>query len=199
MPPAEFFRNLGLFVRSDFFDQPACAEMQARMCAAEFSKALVIKKDVGEVLDESRRRVLTVEVEECLANQVWDQIWHLKPNLEDHFHTPLQGGERPVFLRYGEQAFYHPHRDGSPDVSTRNRRVSVVIFLNARSEEPTPGCYGGGALTFYGLLDGPEWEKCAFSLEAEPGLLIAFRSDTLHEVQPVTFGQRFTIVTWFVC
>ncbi len=46
-------------------------------------------------------------------------------------------------------------------------------------------------------MEGPQWDKCGFALEAEPGLLIAFRSDTSHEVRPVTFGERFTIVTWF--
>jgi predicted 2-oxoglutarate/Fe(II)-dependent dioxygenase YbiX len=73
-----------------------------------------------------------------------------------------------------------------------------VIFLNARSSVPAENRYGGGSLKFYALLDGPKWENCPFSLDAEPGLLIAFRSDTVHEVEPVTFGQRFTIVTWFL-
>jgi SM-20-related protein len=31
----------------------------------------------------------------------------------------------------------------------------------------------------------------------EPGLLVAFRSDTVHEVLPVTHGERFTVVSWF--
>ncbi len=52
-------------------------------------------------------------------------------------------------------------------------------------------------MTFYGLMEGAEWEKCAFSLEANSGLLIAFRSDVLHEVKPVTFGERLTVVSWF--
>jgi predicted 2-oxoglutarate/Fe(II)-dependent dioxygenase YbiX len=28
-------------------------------------------------------------------------------------------------------------------------------------------------------------------------MLVAFRSDVLHQVSPVTKGERFTIVSWF--
>jgi predicted 2-oxoglutarate/Fe(II)-dependent dioxygenase YbiX len=31
----------------------------------------------------------------------------------------------------------------------------------------------------------------------EPGTLVAFRSETTHEVTPVTHGQRYTIVSWY--
>jgi SM-20-related protein len=31
----------------------------------------------------------------------------------------------------------------------------------------------------------------------EAGLLIAFRSEMLHEVEPVTSGERVTIVSWY--
>jgi len=75
--------------------------------------------------------------------------------------------------------------------------VSLVIFLNRESQEPADDAYGQGYLTFYGLLDGPHWKKCAFPLKAEPGLLIAFPSDKWHEVTPVSHGRRFTVVTWF--
>ena len=105
----------------------------------------------------------------------------------------------PDFLIYSSGGFYRPHLDGSegsPDL-IRKRRVSVVVFLNAQSHEPAPDTFGGGGLTFYGLLDGPEWSKCAFTLDPAPGMLVAFRSDLLHEAQPVSFGKRYVIVTWF--
>ena len=104
--------------------------------------------------------------------------------------------EGPEFLVYGPGSFYTPHLDASADASTESRRVSVVLFLNAESKEPAPDIYCGGSLTFHGLMDGP-FKKCAFSLEADAGLLIAFRSSTLHEVRPVTAGQRYSVVGWF--
>jgi SM-20-related protein len=77
------------------------------------------------------------------------------------------------------------------------RRVSIVIFLSSSVQDTEQEGYGGGELAFYGLLKGPHWEDCAFTLDASPGLMIAFRPDVFHEVRPVTFGERLTIVAWF--
>jgi SM-20-related protein len=200
MPSSFFFQNLGLFVREGFFNSATCTQIQSQMRLGEAVKGLIggAEPEIG-ILDEDVRKVLSVHVEVSSENLVLDAVRDLKPSLEEHFQVPLREFEFPTFLRYGEGAFYRPHKDGTPETptATKDRRVSVVIFLNSRSEEPSPDSYGGGALTFYGLLDGPMWEKCPFPLDANPGLLIAFRSDVLHEVRPVTFGQRFTIVTWF--
>jgi SM-20-related protein len=200
MPPSSFFHNLGLFVRDGFFDSKSCAELLSQMSAGHAEKALVAgEKPNDGILDEDFRKVLSVRVEPSAESTVADAFLKLTPILEDHFRIRLQGFEPPVFLRYGQSAFYRPHQDRNPDQAncSSNRRVSVVVFLNGRSDEPQPGLYGGGALAFYGLLEGANWEKCPFPLDAEPGLLVAFRSDLLHEVRPVTFGERFTIVTWF--
>lgn len=194
MPSPQFFQNLGLFVRDGFFDAATCASLCSEMRRAGSEKALISGKDV-DLLDEDFRRVLRAKLEASITNMVSEAILVLKPSLEDHFRVSLQSSEKPVFLRYEEGAFYRPHVDGWGH--NNDRRISIVIFLNGRSEEPSPNTFGGGDLTFYGLLDGPQWEKCAFALDAEEGLLIAFRSNTMHEVRPVTFGQRFTVATWF--
>jgi len=34
-------------------------------------------------------------------------------------------------------------------------------------------------------------------LKGEPGLLVGFTADMLHEVKPVVRGDRFTIISWF--
>jgi len=200
MPPLSFFRGLGLFIREDFFTLARCLELQTQISGADSERATVVGLETGQdYLDENVRKVLSAKAEDSAVKAVWDAIWDLKPSLEDHFRVSLRASECPTFLRYGKGAFYRPHKDGNADSSssTRNRKVSLVIFLNGTSGEDSPNCYGGGALRFYGLMDGPTWEKCAFALEAKPGLLVAFRSDTVHEVQPVTFGERFTIVSWF--
>jgi predicted 2-oxoglutarate/Fe(II)-dependent dioxygenase YbiX len=120
--------------------------------------------------------------------------------LETHFATPLAGCETPEFLIYDAGAFFAVHRDTGPgDPSEiRRRLVSAIVFLNVPSSEPSGDGYGGGTLRFHGLLDGPRWAACPLSFEPDPGMLVAFRSDALHEVQPVTFGRRLTIVTWFL-
>jgi predicted 2-oxoglutarate/Fe(II)-dependent dioxygenase YbiX len=170
------------------------------MCVAATKKAVVIGDGTKEgVVDEEWRKVLCAEVDETTGALIKAKLFAIMPKLEKHFDVTLTGCDGPVFLRYGEGAFYKPHRDASDDSppGIRKRKVSGIVFLNAQSREALPSCYGGGALTFYGLMEGPQWEKCGFSLDAEPGLFIAFQPETMHEVQPVTFGQRFTVVNWF--
>jgi predicted 2-oxoglutarate/Fe(II)-dependent dioxygenase YbiX len=58
--------------------------------------------------------------------------------------------------------------------------------------------YGGGELVLYGLIDDPKWQKFGFPIVATPGLLIAYRSNQMHEIKPIKFGQRYTIVAWLL-
>jgi SM-20-related protein len=34
-------------------------------------------------------------------------------------------------------------------------------------------------------------------VSGKPGILVAFRSETTHEVTPVTHGERLSIVSWY--
>ena len=67
------------------------------------------------------------------------------------------------------------------------------MFLNAMSHEP--GDYSGEALTFLGLFADPAWRTFGFAPMS--GLLVAFPCHIIHEVTPVTAGDRCTIVDWF--
>jgi len=200
MPKPSFFSSLGLFVQSDFLDAASRAQIREQVLAGEPEKATVVGSDPERgTVNETVRNALWAKVEKSTVKSMKERLLELKPRLEDHFRLSLSGFETPEFLRYGQGAFYKPHRDATPDspADVVGRRVSVVIFLNAQAAEPSPNCYGGGSLKFYGLLNGLKWENCGFPMEAEPGLLVGFPSDILHEVEPVTFGQRFTIVSWF--
>ena len=86
---------------------------------------------------------------------------------------------------------------GSIEEHLKRRRLSVVLFLNRQAKEATPGGFCGGSLVFYGLINDPRAKQIGFPLVAEPGLLIAFPSDLVHEVTPVTDGERYTVVSWF--
>ena len=135
------------------------------------------------------------------AVELTDRIGALRADLAGHFEMHLNGHEGPTFLMYQPGGFYEPHVDRAAadetQISPRRRRVSVVIFLNAMSTAPGPGDYSGGALTFYGLVDDPAWRSVGFALDPMPGLLVAFPSHIVHEVTPVTAGDRYTIVDWF--
>lgn len=105
---------------------------------------------------------------------------------------------------YKKDHYFRVHRDGgyetennqNPDYLNR-RKVSIVIFLNAQSTIEDKKGFGGGALTLYGLAEGNLWKDYGFPLNGEAGLLIAFRSDTYHEVETITHGARYTIISWF--
>ena len=108
--------------------------------------------------------------------------------------------QEPQFLVYREGDFFHRHRDSRRESDaaefSKQRRVSVIVFLNGEDEVPGPDVYGGGSLTFYELMSGSGVEY-GIPLVGEPGLLVAFRPELLHEVTPVTHGERYTIVSWF--
>jgi predicted 2-oxoglutarate/Fe(II)-dependent dioxygenase YbiX len=198
MPKAGFFRKLGLFVAEEFLDPEVCAELRSDIDRSQFERGTVLGDDdqAGGVVNETVRVVSRAHVTSAIRRVVQSRLKALSSELETHFAVSLRDFEGPEFLVYGPGSFYTPHLDASPDAPTESRRVSVVLFLNPESDQPAPDCYCGGALTFHGLIDGP-FEKCAFSLEADIGLLIAFRSSTLHEVRPVTGGQRYSVVGWF--
>lgn len=81
----------------------------------------------------------------------------------------------------------------------KERRISAVTFLNDQTADPQADAYGGGNLTFYGLLnEDPKGEGVGFPLTGQPGTLVAFPSRMIHSVSPVTHGKRYTITTWFV-
>jgi predicted 2-oxoglutarate/Fe(II)-dependent dioxygenase YbiX len=201
VPGAGFFRALGLFVVDDFLDPDSCARISSEVTHYAAEKGRIGSGTQGEEgrLDETVRKVLGSSIPKPTRQSIGDRLTRLKPQLESHFQTPLADCDGPHFLLYGPGAFYKPHRDMASTAARAapRRVVSAVLFLNDRSDAPRPNGYGGGSLTFHGLLTGEAWERCAFSLDASPGMIVAFRSSVLHEVEPVTFGERCTMVAWW--
>jgi len=198
MPRPEFFRSVGLFILDDFLQPAQCARLRTEMCRATSQQGLVFGNTTEGVVDKSIRQVLRTKVEGSAEQFVKECLERQRPRFEEHFGISLQPCASAEFLTYNLGGFYVPHADAGRTNKSHHRRVSVVIFLNEESEEPKPNCYGGGKLTFHGILNDGDWANCAFALDSHPGLLVAFRSEMVHEVRPVTFGQRFTIVSWFL-
>jgi SM-20-related protein len=200
MPTSSFFAALWLFVAENFFDAELCARIRSELRVAAGRQGRIYKR--GTVLiDEKQRRTKLLEVDAPTMSFVEERLQGLKPALESHFHLVLTGCETPQFLVYREGDFFRQHLDHGPEPDDpqylKDRRVSAVVFLNGQAEEPGPDSYCGGSLKLYGLMDDPPWKACGFPLIGEPGLLVAFRSDVLHEVEAVTHGERYSIVSWF--
>ena len=199
---AEFFARFGLYVERGFLDSADCRKLRTEMTSTSADAATVAVEGV-EAIDDAYRRTKQARVSQATQSSLEQHLTALMPALAGHFGLKLSGLQRPQFLIYREGDYFRPHPDNSdrPDAAryVRDRRVSAVLFLNDNSEgPPEPDCYTGGALAFYGLMDeADQGASVGLPLEGEEGMLIAFPSDLIHAVQPVTGGERYTSVAWF--
>lgn len=101
------------------------------------------------------------------------------------FNFDLTKIERLQFTYYNgeENGFYNRHMDSLYWNIPHNRKLSFVVQLSDPSE------YEGGELV---LHTGPE----PIVIEKRKGLIVFFPSYILHEVTPVTKGERYSLVGW---
>ena len=201
MPPSTFFTRFGLLIARGFFDAELCARLRAEIRAVTTTPAEIRTGGANYAVNESIRKVGWADVSSVALATVESLLLAFKSRLEAHFALSLDHHQTPQFLRYRVGDFYQPHRDSStePDADpvVQERSVSISIYLNGEAADPAPDSYGGGALTFYRLIDDPRAKSIGLPLIGEEGLLVAFRADTIHSVEPVTLGERYTVVTWF--
>ena len=143
-------------------------------------------------IDTNVRDVLHVDYDPILPEikDLMDNVVHRLIN--PFYNFKINTSEPPQFLKYEVGGHYKPHYDGvarwrNPDGTeiwkkTSDRDLSAVIFLNDEFE--------GGEFVFPDLR---------IRIRPEPGLMVCFPSteDYLHQVEPVTKGTRYSLVTWF--
>jgi SM-20-related protein len=186
-----------LLILDDFVPYERRKIILAELSAASASQAKVYGSSVAGTVDPRVRSVLTVKTSSSTVEWVVANLLRIRPTLETYFSVELGELEEPQFLRYRVGDHFVAHQDGNTGLiydETRHRRVSIVVFLNERSDKSTEETYDGGSLVLHGAY--PD-----FALRDEvpclAGGLAAFRSETTHEVLPITQGERFTIVSWF--
>lgn len=178
--------------RNDFLTRPALlpglfspAECQQirQLDFASVAKGRIYNADGSlKAVDESVRRATSRVVEPLPAN-LWivqriQQLFQLTNQSYYQFHlthfSPLQ------VLEYQAQGFYDWHLDlGEGEISTR--KLSAVVFLS------DPADYTGGRLQ----IETPQR-----SFDQAQGTAVVFPSFMNHRVEPVTQGQRWTLVAW---
>lgn len=104
---------------------------------------------------------------------------------EKYFQYDLNMIERLQFTYYNseENGMYKQHTDPLNWSVPHNRKLSLVVQLS------DPKDYEGGELKLY---NGHE----PITVDKEKGMIVCFPSYTLHEVTPVTKGERYSLVVW---
>jgi SM-20-related protein len=195
MPEAAFFTRFGLFAEEEFLETATSARVAAEMRERGGRPATVSLSE--EHVDEDYRRTTLADVSDETRTLVEGRMRAALPTAARHFDEPLEEMERAQFLLYREGDHFRRHsdspRDRQPSPDGTVRRISLVLFLNGEGPADEADSYEGGSLTFYGLIG----ESVGLPLTGSPGLLVAFRSELVHAVTPVTRGERCTVVGWF--
>jgi SM-20-related protein len=200
MSTSDLVTHFGLFLRRQFIDPETCARIIAEARSAPTTQAPVYIEGSSELVHETVRKATSMHPSDETISWVQERLFQQIPAFEEHFKISLTDCERPQFLVYRAGDFFVRHQDGNSDNlefdHLRVRKISIVVFLNDATAEPQEGTFSGGALLFCQEGDA-QTEPLTFPLWGETGLLVAFASHTLHEVSPVTDGERFTIINFF--
>lgn len=204
-PSSEIVKNetnpietFGLLIKKGFFDAPTCHQIMAEMQSGYGEPATVYGRVPAGAVDERVRKAIRYTLSRETVESVKQRLWACQKEFEDFFKARLSFCEEPHFLRYRAGDFFVAHQDGNTGMlrlDQEARRVSVTIFLNRHSDALEDDTYRGGSLVFH------DWRSRRTNkelrVEGESGSLVAFRSETTHEVTPVIFGERYSIACWF--
>ena len=182
-----------LFVIEQFLEPSECASIVAELKAIEGIAATIYGRTTTGFIDERARKTVRLNPAEETFKFVLKRLRACKEAIEKHFAVTLTECEDPQFLRYREGDFFVAHQDGNTgmlNLDAEQRLISTVIFLSRQAEQPETDAYCGGALVFSDLHN-------KVALASEPCMLVAFRSETTHEVTPVTHGERYSIASWY--
>ena len=131
-----------------------------------------------------RRSDLSWMYNEPETNWVYERIADIASSLNSKFYRfDLSGfGEAIQMTNYSseEEGKYEWHQDCGAKIS---RKISLVLQLS------NPDEYEGGELQIFN-------ESQITTMKKDRGYLIAFPSYTMHQVTPVTSGNRQSLVTW---
>lgn len=168
------------------------------MSVIQGRSSVVYGSSQSGVVNETTRKSLRLTPSNQTVELIVDRLQACMDAVAQHFAVKLNECEDPQFLRYQKGDFFVAHQDGNTGMlrlDTESRLVSTVIFLSREVDsalrDDESNVYCGGSLVF----TNPHGAK--FPVRAELGTLIAFRSETTHEVTPVTHGERYSIVSWY--
>lgn len=209
MPSADFFEQFGLLAIRDFVGgelcNAICLEIDAMANAApeKMKGAVLHQGSSARVYDEAaNNRLETQNFEPGLAAEVRKHFLEAMPRVAEHFGIELTDCQKTKFSLSPVGSYFRRHVDVMTDENVppeiKERKVSVVVFLNEEAPVEKEGAYTGGNLSFYGLQPDSPFSKFGLPLTGERGMLVAFLPTLIHEVTPVTHGKRFVLVNWYI-
>jgi PKHD-type hydroxylase len=109
----------------------------------------------------------------------------IQENNKQFFQFDIDKIETLQFTYYdsNEQGCYKSHKDPLTWNTPHNRKLSLVLQLSDPSE------YEGGEFLLHNSTE-------PIVIGKEKGMIVTFPSYTLHEVTPVTKGERYSLVAW---
>src|SRR5215510_1370966 len=140
-----------LLLLDDFLDPPTRDAVLTDARAAAGAAATVHGHGRTEAVTRVRHAT-QLAVCEATRGLVDRRLSALTPALTERFGVALSAHEPLQFLRYETGGFFVAHQDGNTPLTrdrTRDRRISIVIFLNAQTADTLPDGYTGGELVFH--------------------------------------------------
>lgn len=187
-----------LYMVRSFFDVETCQEFVTEMCRSPVGAATVYGRVESGSVDERVRKAARLIPSPKTVERVRQRLLQCREEVGEHFGVSLDRCEEPQFLRYRVGDFFVAHQDGNTGMllsdREQSRKISVAIFLNRQGEAAETDGYCGGSLAF---SDWRNPSRKNLHLSGEAGTLVAFRSETTHEVLPVTHGERYSIASWY--
>lgn len=183
------------FTVAPFFSE-AEAETIRHMALKELPPVVRAQRvsDAGEgYVDDQYRRCLTCDAHPGtdVYNTVAQRLTRLLPSLNEHYGFDLHkdmAAMLPFFqinhYRGSDHGRIGYHHDLGGMKEVEERKLSLSILLNGSQ------AFQGGDLM---LHDGDVYYPLK---EAKAGTAVAFPSFTMHEVEEVTEGDRWSMVLW---
>ena len=171
----------------DTFTKEECAKIIELGRALPMEDGTLLDETVPVDLDVRKSKTSWIKPNKD-SEFIFRRITDIITSLNNQFYGyELDYFEDLQFTEYSEEyaGHYNCHKDSSYNGAGATRKLSFTIQLTDESE------YEGGDVVMY-----PETIKNKRVLPKDLGNLIAFPSYQLHEVEPVTKGVRYSLVSW---
>jgi SM-20-related protein len=199
MTKNDFDGGFDIYSVRNFFDARMCRMLLDELRECPTVSAKIYGQNTSVSVNENIRKSDLLLPSRATVEIITEQLSVYREKIGEHFGLQLNNCEEPQFLRYRVGDFFVAHQDGNTGMlrseREQRRKISIVFFVNDQNGNPANDGYGGGSLVFSDWH--PSRNRGELAVLGEAGKLIAFRSETTHEVIPVTHGERYSIVSWF--